>query len=321
MYLRGLSAALLVVGLLALGACGCDRAGAGAGPPGAPGGLPPEAKTARFTPWPASLPRLRFAITPYDDRRVLEESYGPMVAWLGRRVGFAVDVQIAASYASVVEGLRDGVYDVALVTPLAYVEAKEYDPGVRLLASQVAEGTTTYLGYIYTRSDHPAQTLADLAGSTFCYVDPHSTSGFIYPRALLRQRGFDPDRFFGRTELGGNHGVCLRRVLAGEVDAAAISSGAVATARREGLEVDRIKVLAKTPRIPYDAWVASSRLPAAATARLREELLALSTRSPDGRSVLQGPIRLNAWMDVTDGQYDSVRAARALAQPLETAGR
>jgi len=317
-FQRSLPVALATVGLLALVVGGCGRAGSADRPLAGPHDSTLEAGEERLTPWPEGLTRLRLAITPYDDRRVLEESYGPMVEYLGRRIGFASDLEIVSDYAGVVDGLAGGRHDVALVTPLAYVELKKRDPGVELLASQVAEGTTSYLGYVYTRSGHPAQTLADLAGSSFCYVDPHSTSGYVYPRALLRQRGFDPDRFFGRIEIGGNHGECLRRVLGGEVDAAAISSGAVATARREGVAVHEIKVLAKTPRIPYDAWVASSRVPAAAVARLREELLLLSTRSPDGRSVLQGPIRLNAWTEVTDAHYDSVRAAAVLSRPVAT---
>lgn len=266
-----------------------------------------------FTPWPPGVPSLAFGITPYDDPAVLEDTYGPLLAYVGGRIGVPIQVVIAEDYASIERGLADGTFDAALGTPLAYVQARERDPGIYLLATQVAEGTTSYLGYVYTRADTPFETFADLAGRSFCYVDPYSTSGFVYPRAMLRQRGHDPDSFFARTEFGRNHGTCLRRVLSGAVDAAAISSGAVATARRQGLPIHLIRVVAQTPRIPYDAWIASSRLPDAAVRRLREELLALSTQSEIGRRILRGPIRLNAWIEVDDAHYDSVRAARALS--------
>ena len=315
---RGLHAAFsltCLAGFAALALAGCGDGTAAGGPAGAPIRVEVAGEPPALTPWPASVTELRWAVTPYDDRRILEQTYRPLIDYLSRRIGIPIRFELTADYASTTRGIVDGTFDAALGTPLTYVEAIDRDPGIRLLAAQVAEGTTSYLGYVFTRAEDPARSLPELAGRSFCYVDPHSASGYIYPRAMLRQAGFDPETFFGHTEFGGNHFECLRRVLAREVDAACISSGAVSTARREGLPIQDIKVLAKTPRIPFDAWVASSRLPDAAVERLRQELLALSTRSPDGREVLQGPIRLNAFMAVDDAHYDSVRAARALSGP------
>jgi phosphate/phosphite/phosphonate ABC transporter binding protein len=233
---------------------------------------------------------------------------------LSERLGIPVRLHVADSYADLGEMIRQQQLDLAKFSPLSYVEAKDADPGLRILLTQVANGSTSYLGYVYVRANDEADSLGDLAGRSFCYVDPQSTSGYLYPRALFRSRGLDPDEMFSRTEFGGNHLACLQAVLEGDVDAGAAFAGAWAAARHRGLEVYRLKIVGKTARIPYDAYCARSGLPPDAAQRLEEELLRLSTRTPDGQRLIGGEGKFNAWTQAQDSDYDSVRRALSLTR-------
>ena len=270
-----------------------------------------EAGTARVTTWPQEIRALRFGAIPYLDPEELRTTFAPLLAHLETRLGVATEMVIATDYGDLGRRMQRQEVDLGDFTPLAYVAAKRRDPGLRPLLRQVAEGSTSYLGYIYAGPGFAGRTLDDLAGRSMCYVDPLSTSGYLYPRALLKDLGHDPRGFFGRTEFGGNHLACMRRVLAGELDAGAAYSGTFSIARRQGLAVDQLTILGKTARIPFDAFCVRSGLPAAAARRLKEELLSLSTRSPTGREILGHGIKLNAWAEGSDRDYDSVRQALA----------
>ena len=270
---------------------------------------------AYLIPWPTEqMPRLRIGVTPYLGREKMESGFAPLRKHLQRRLGVPVQLVIAKNYADLGRMLHDGEVDVGEFTPLSYVLAKLDYPELHLLLREISAGTSTYLSYVYVRADDPAETITALRGRSFCYVDPQSTSGYLYPRALLWEHHIDPDTFFGRTVFAGDHVACLHKVLDGEIDAAAIYSGAVAQARREDLPVFRLKVVAKTRRIPYGAYCARGEMPDAALQRFRNELLQLSERSPEGPRLVGRGIKIDAWTEADDADYNPVRRALFLTR-------
>lgn len=315
----------LAGGALGVGALAADGAGPGGGvrQPWAGSAAHPDDSEPPLTSWPPEVRRIRFGVTPWMGEEGAESELGAVMGHLAERIGVPFELEVAHSYAALGAMIRAQELDVAKFSPLSYVEAKEADPGLRIILTQVASGATSYLGYIYTRIDDPAERLEDLADRPFCYVDEHSTSGYLYPQALMRARGLDPDTLFSRTEFGQNHPECVRRVIAGEVAGGATFSGMFSIRSdddddRQKIDTSELKIIAKTARIPYDAYCVRSGLPQAAALRIKEELLGLSMRSPDGQRVLlQGTGELNAWTEAQDSDYDSVRQALALVRQAE----
>jgi phosphate/phosphite/phosphonate ABC transporter binding protein len=289
---------------LAWAAAGCQELSGLDEPAQAPPELQPQGP---MPAWPAGLARLGFGTVPVLGAEETQAVYQPLMELLSAHLGVPVELVVTRDYAELTALLARAEVDVGLFTALSYVQAREAMPAVRPILRQVVAGSGSYLGYVYTTVENPAEHLADLAGRSVCWADLQSTSGYLYPRALLRAKGRDPDTFFGRVEFGGNHLVCLERVLAGQVDAAATYAGAFSAGRARGLAVDRVKIVAKTPRIPYNALTVRPGLPAAAEERIRRELSALSTRSLEGVRALNREMRLNAWAPARDGDYDSVR--------------
>ena len=70
------------------------------------------------------------------------------------------------------------------------------------------------------------------------------------------------------------------------VDVAATYAGALGVARKQGLDVGALRILAKTGRIPYDALVAGPHVSDRLAQRLTREVGRLNTQTEEGRRTL-----------------------------------
>ena len=75
------------------------------------------------------------------------------------------------------------------------------------------------------RSDSGINSLKDLKGKSFAFVDPASTSGHLYPKTLLFSKGLDPKTFFGKSVFAGSHNAVVFSIYKGEVDGGAAYDG------------------------------------------------------------------------------------------------
>ena len=96
-------------------------------------------------------------------------------------------------------------------------------------------GRTFYHSLVVARKDSGIQTVADLKGKTFAFVDPSSTSGHLFPKAGLIKAGFNPDKDFGRVIFSGSHDSNAVAVQNGKVDAVAIADRILDAAINKGL--------------------------------------------------------------------------------------
>jgi phosphonate transport system substrate-binding protein len=163
---------------------------------------------------------LVFAAVPSEESTTLQQSYSSVIAMLERETGTTVEFQNATDYAAVIEGMRAGQIDVAVFGPFSYVLAKNQDPSITPVASSVeAPGEEPgYQSYGIAPADSDITDLAGFAGRTVCFVDPNSTSGYLYPTAGLIEAGVDPAS--GLTPVfAGGHDASALAVADGQCDA------------------------------------------------------------------------------------------------------
>jgi phosphate/phosphite/phosphonate ABC transporter binding protein len=277
-----------------------------------------EAGRPASTPLPGSgrevrVPKpLRVGILPVFSAEELAESYAPFLSYLGEALSTEVELRVSEDYRSMVDQVANGAVDLVQLAPVAYVLAKERAPDLDLLATNISEGSSSYSSYIVARTDSTIETADDLRGKRFGFVDRDSTSGYVYPYAFLIEQGIDPERDFGAVVMTRRHDLAVEALLRGEIDAAATFSGALLNAASRGEPVERLKIVAKTGRVPYDAWCARGDLDPLVRARLRAALLGLSTRTPRGRAIL-GPLQpMNAFAPATDAAFGETRKRRAM---------
>ncbi|MCA9582624.1 MAG: PhnD/SsuA/transferrin family substrate-binding protein, partial [Myxococcales bacterium] len=189
----------------------------------------------------------------------------------------------------------------------AYVRAEMKEPKPQLLATAVIPGGSSYEGYIVTRTDTDVQTIDQLQGKVFCYVDPNSTSGYLYPRAIFRRMGMDPDTSFRATRFSGDHLSALKALHAGACDGAAVYQNILFEAESHGMSPDRFRTLATTDRIPYDAYCARPDMPKEEVDRLRGLLLNLKPGEESTQETLSRDGQLRGFVPAKDEDYESVR--------------
>ena len=165
---------------------------------------------------------LHLALTPSQkptDLMVAGEAFG---AALGKLVGVPIRVTVASDYAAVVEALRNRTADLAFVHPAGYVLANR-EAKAMIVAKDQWHGNTSYTSRIYVRKESGLKTLEDLRGKTIAFVDPSSTSGYVYPMVMLIEKGLvqnkDPKTFFKEFVFSGSHDAGLQALLHGHVDA------------------------------------------------------------------------------------------------------
>jgi phosphonate transport system substrate-binding protein len=256
--------------------------------------------------------RLRLMITPVFAPAELALAYAPLAAYLGEALGTDVELVTPPDYYGALDSVLRGEADIAQLTPLTYVLAKQQLPSLELLVTNISEGSSTYSGYLLARAGSSMRTVAELRGKVLGFISPESTSGYLYPYAFFLEQGIDPEQHFKRIVMLGHHDAALDALVLGEIDVVATFSGALLHAEGDGLRTEGLEIIAKTGRIPYDAWAVRGELPLGVKQRLEKTLLELSTRTAIGRRVL-GPLRsTNGFAEASDAMYDDVRRVKKL---------
>lgn len=255
---------------------------------------------------PSHAEDLKFGVAPGLGEAEARAELEPLMTYLSGALGRTVSLYIAKDDGDLRTRMEAGALDVGNFSPFGYVEGARSGK-IRIVAQSILDGSATYRVVIIKRFDSGIQTLADLEGQRFAFVDRMSASGYVYPRALLIEKGIDPERFFKETIFPGSHEKVIAAVLRGPAAAGATYEGAVAMAKAQGFPTFDLEVLASTDPIPHDAIAVRIGLDDALAKGIQTALVELN-RSPAGRQVIARSRRkLTGYAPATDGLYDVVR--------------
>src|SRR5947209_2580805 len=142
---------------------------------------------------------LKFGFTPVLSEPEMRAEFQPLMAYLSDSIGQKVTLYIAKDYGDLRTQMENGSVDIGSFSPFAYVDAARGGK-IRIIAQSIIEGSATYRGIIVARKDSGLKSIADLKGKRFAFVDPKSASGYVYPRAMLIEKGINPEMFFRSEE-------------------------------------------------------------------------------------------------------------------------
>lgn len=163
---------------------------------------------------------LTLAAIPAENSTDLKASYEPLIKTLEKETGSKVEFVQATDYAGVVEGMIAGNVDLAFFGPFAYVVAGVNGAKITPLGAVIGEEGEQpgYQSYGLARSEEAnINGLPDFAGKKVCFVDPGSTSGFLYPSAGLIEAGVI------KTGSEADISAAMTPIYAGGHDASALS--------------------------------------------------------------------------------------------------
>jgi phosphonate transport system substrate-binding protein len=256
---------------------------------------------------------LHLVLTPSQkptDLLVAGEEFGTA---LGKLVDLPVRVTVASDYAAVVEALRNKSADLAFLHPAGYVLANR-EAKATIVAQDRWHGNTSYKARIFVRKDSGIKTLEELRGKTIAFVDPTSTSGYVWPMVLLIKRGLvqnkDPKTFFREVTFAGAHDAALQALLNGHVDAIASFDLMREQYLKEPAQRERISWVAETDPIPEGGIAARDGLDPRVVQKVRTALLQM--RGPQYEPLLKKLYDIDGFEPVDDAVYEPVRAAMDL---------
>lgn len=156
---------------------------------------------------------------PSENAASMTLKYKNFVDALSKELGMPVEFYAASDYAGIIEAQVAGRVDLAFYGPFSYVLAKARGAKIDVVGAVVATPTSKpgYFSYGITKSSRSDITkLADFKGKKICFVDPSSTSGFLYPNAGLLSVGIDATK--ESTVYAGGHDSSALSVNRGTCD-------------------------------------------------------------------------------------------------------
>lgn len=208
---------------------------------------------------------------PGEDTPELATARTNYVEDMSKAIGIPVKRFKATDYTAAIEAMRTGNAQMASFGPFSYVSAIDR-AGAQALVTTSKDGLEGYYSYIITKKDSPINSIAELRGKTFAFVDPQSTSGNVVPSDQILLNINDPKltfddlhvnaKFFKAVTFAGSHPNSLQAVFKGDVDAGAVASTTwVTEANAKHFDPDQIKIIFKSPLIPSSPIAVQKDLP------------------------------------------------------------
>ncbi len=235
--------------------------------------------------------------------------YQQVVEYLGKKLDTPAEMVHRTTYDEIDIMLEEGQVDVAFICSSPYVIDNDKF-GVELLVAPLVKGKPFYQSNIIVHQDSLINTVDELKGKTFVFVDPKSNTGRLYPTYYLAKKHETPKSFFKSYLYSYSHNKSVELVAKKKAAGAAVDSIVydfmLATNSPYTKET---KIIHRSQQFGIPPVVVPPGLSPFLKNALREVFLNMHT-DPDGKRILDS-MKIEKFIDVPDSNYDSIRAMRA----------
>ena len=251
-------------------------------------------------------PPLKIVFIAYENPDQLVDDVRPVVRYLEGQLNRKIRYFVATDYAGVVEALRNQTADMGFMGPLQYVLTHDQS-GAYPILGEIYNGKATYTSKIFVRRDSGIKKVEQLKDRTMAFVDPISSSGYMYPLDIFMTQGLikskeDAERFFKKIYFAGGDQAAISAVFNKFVDAAGVGEYAYNLISPEVR--DEVISIATSRPIPSHCVVVRKGLNPRDVQALQGALLALN-KGKD-RQLLKHLYNVDGYVKVTDADYESV---------------
>lgn len=157
---------------------------------------------------------IQMLFVPSVDADVIVTGGELLAEELKTATGYHFEVSVPTSYAATIEAMCAAPDEtMGFIPALGYVLANERC-GVQVGNAAVRFGLPWYAAQIVVRADSGIESLEDLEGKTWGVPSVTSTSGFLFPSAMMSEMGIEP----GEIVEAGGHTQSMLAVYNGDVD-------------------------------------------------------------------------------------------------------
>ncbi len=305
---------IILIGLITAMTLGCGGGDSTAKKPAdQPTGTPAasDKPAGGETASPYSNTILKLGRIPFTNSSAMVQKHNKFLEYLTQKLGVKqTRLQTASDYAGIMNLLVKGEIDIAWLATMTSVEARK-NPEIQLLVKPIRFGTTSYRGIIIARQDSGIKSLKDLKDKKFAWVEKDSASGYIFPKSLLLEAGVNPDKDFAEATFLGKHDAVVLNILLGKYDAGACYDDARDTLKDKS-KVDELTILATTQDISNEPIVVRKSLPPDLIEKIKQALLDLNTKTPEGKVILQELTDVQGFVPVDNKDYDYIEKVQTL---------
>ena len=290
--------------------------------------------------WPNELV---LGLVPALEAEALVDNLEPLANHLEKELGMPVRSFVPQDYTGLVEALGAGRADIGMLPPFAaMLGARRYDIEPILISSR--KGAVGYRAQWFTNDpslcDGPVEyeericdaretgretrmirfascpgNIETIRNQTVAFVDPSSTSGFLFPAMQLRNNGIDHEREVNSLFVGG-HDAAVLAVYADDAKIGVSYDDARNMVCQQYPDIgERVIVFEHTDMLPNDGVQVRPGLPRDLVEAIQASFLSLAEEQkdlPDDEKVLWILYEIDGFVPMTEGLYDPVRDAYEL---------
>lgn len=290
--------------------------------------------------WPKELV---LGLVPALEAEALVDNLQPLTDHLEEVLGVPVRSFVPQDYTGLVEALGSGRADIGMLPPFAaMLGQRRYD--IESILVSVRKGETGYRSQWFTNDPAVCETeieyvericearvtgrenvirrfaqcqgsLESMRGESVAFVDPNSTSGFLFPAVQLRELGIDHQRDLNSLFVGG-HDAAVLAVYGGDTRFGVSYDDARNMICGQYPDIgEKVIVFNFAPMLPNDGVQIRPGLPADLRQAIIDAFFDLAESQahlPDDEKVLWVLYEIDGFVETPEGIYDPVRDAYEL---------
>ena len=224
------------------------------------------------TDWPAEVV---FATVPVETTEDATAKMKPLVDYLSERLGIPVTFRNGADYAAVTIAMQSGQVDIGWFGPGSYLDAYDQAGAEAVVKENSLTAGDGYFSVIIAKKGSGIESIEDLQGLEFAFVDPGSTSGFRVPMySFCNQLGIEPKEYFKRTYFAGTHENVILGVMNGSIQVGATYDLGIVNAVNKGqVKEDDFDIVFTSDKIPASPIAVRGALPDSLKQEIQTALL------------------------------------------------
>ena len=255
---------------------------------------------------------VKLYFTPSVDSETITTNSREFITFLENETGLVFKTGIPTNYVAVVEAFGSLRADIGVMNSFGYLMANE-KYGAKAKLRVIRYGHDYYQGQILAHSESGIKEVKDLQGKKMAFVDPSSTSGYMFPLKIMKDEGVVP----GNTTFANKHDNVVIMIYQRQVDAGATyysepsENGEIRDARSRvktqfpDVE-EKIKIIKTTDKIPNDPFVFRKDLPKEISDKFITAVKKFIS-TPQGKSIFKRIYSVEGVVDTNDKEYDSLR--------------
>ena len=199
-----------------------------------------------------------FTAIPDQDETNLRSRFGKVAAYLESELGMDVTYIPVKSYAAAITAFQNNEVQLAWFGGLSGVQARRLVPGSEAIAQGLEDQAFASYFIANTRTGISVDDKfpAGIEGLNFTFGTKGSTSGRLMPEYYIRGHfKKSPGEIFNNVGFSGNYSKTIRLVESGSFDVGALNYQVwEQELERGGIDLDKVRVIWKTPVYPDYQW-------------------------------------------------------------------